>query len=87
MTLAMAKRKIVHTRSAYQAHVSTILPPEAIVNVIDLTERKLRRLATRHPDEDVRKLVTRMLYDYLKGSIAIAWENGQIPIYCFLKLS
>ncbi len=87
MTSAMVKRKSnARTRSAYQAHVSTILPPEDAVNVVDLAEKKLRRLAERHPDEDVRKLAARMLADYLKGSIAIAWESGVVPVYCFLKL-
>jgi len=87
MTSAMAKRKgNARTRSAYQAHVSTILPPEDVANVVDLAEKKLRRLADRHPDEDVRKLAARMLVDYMKGSIAIAWEQGVIPVYCFLKL-
>ena len=87
MTSPMVKRKrVARTRSAYQAHVSTILPAEAASNVVDLTERKLRRIAVHHPDADIRTLATRMLADYLKGSIAIAWEDGKIPVYCFLKL-
>lgn len=87
MTSVMVKRKSnARTRSAYQAHVSTFLPGSDVSNVVDLAERKLRRLSERHPDEDVRKLASRMLADYLRGSIAIAWESGVIPIYCFLKL-
>jgi len=87
MTSAMVKRKSnARTRSAYQAHVSTFLPTESATNVVDLAERKLRRLAERHPDEDVRKLAARMLHDYLRGSIAIAWEQGVVPVYSFLKL-
>ncbi len=78
-------RKESRTRSAYQVHVSTILPPESAQNVFDLTERKLRRIAVNHPDADIRRLVTRMLSDYLSGSIAIAWENGDFPVYSFLK--
>jgi hypothetical protein len=87
MTSPMVKRKReVRTRSAYQAHVLTILPAEAAGNVVDLTERKLRRIAKLHADEDIRKLAARMLHDYLRGSIAIAWEDGVVPVYCFLKL-
>ncbi len=87
MTSPMTKRKrTARTRSAYQAHVSTLLPGSEATNVVDLTEKKLRRLATRHPDEAIRKLATRMLADYLRGSIAIAWEDGIVPVYCFLKL-
>ena len=87
MNSVVVKRKITtRTRSAYQAHVSSLLPKdESFANVIDLTERKLRRMADKHSDEDVRKLAARMLRDYLSGSIAIAWE-GNMPIYCFLKL-
>jgi len=87
MSSVTVKRKAAaRTRSAYQAHVSTFTTGDEASNVVDLAERKLRRLASRHADADVRKLATRMLSDYLKGSIAIAWENGVIPIYCFLKL-
>lgn len=87
MTSPMVKRKkAARTRSGYQAHVSTLLPVEDATNVVDLTERKLRRLAVHHPDSDIRTLATRMLSDYLKGSIAIAWEDGVVPVYCFLKL-
>lgn len=87
MTTPMAKRKKeARTRSAYQAHVSTILPLDTAKNVLDLTERKLRRIAVSHPDADIRRLVTRMLHDYLRGTIAVAWEDGVVPVYCFLKL-
>ncbi len=87
MSAPMTKgKKESRTRSAYQAHVSTILPSESATNVCDLTERKLRRIAVNHPDADIRRLVTRMLHDYLNGSIAIAWENGEFPVYCFLKV-
>lgn len=86
MTPMTKRRKEARTRSAYQAHVSTLLSAESAKNVLDLTERKLRRIATSHPDADIRRMVTRMLADYLKGSIAIAWENGSFPVYCFLKL-
>ncbi len=87
MTPAMVKRKSnARTRSAYQAHVSTFLATEDATNVVDLAERKLRRLAANHADADVRRLASRMLADYLKGSIAIAWESGVVPVYCFLKL-
>lgn len=87
MTSTMAKRKgNARALSAYQVHVSTILPSEDVANVVDLAEKKLMRLAERHPDEDVRKLTARMLHDYKNGSIAIAWENGIVPIYCFLKI-
>jgi hypothetical protein len=85
-TPMIKKRREGRTRSLYQAHVSTILSAESSKNVFDLTEKKLQRLAVNHPDDDIRKLATRMLQDYLKGIIAIAWEDGKIPIYCFLKL-
>jgi len=87
MTTPMVKRKKeARTRSAYQAHVSTILAAESSKNVLDLTEKKLRKLAVNHPDADIRHLATRMLHDYLRGVIAIAWEDGIVPVYCFLKL-
>lgn len=87
MYTPMAKRKKEErTRSAYQAHVSTILPMESTKNVLDMSELKLRRIAVNHPDADIRRLAARMLHDYLRGTIAIAWESGNIPVYCFLKL-
>lgn len=87
MTSPMVKRKRpARTRSAYQAHVSTILLNEEAKNVADMTEFKLRRLAVQHPDSDIRTLATRMLNDYLNGTIAVAWEDSIIPVYCFLKL-
>ncbi len=85
-TVMKSKRKrVVRSRSAFQAHVTTFLPTDDIVNVVDLAERKLRRLATRHPDSDVRTLATRMLADYLNGKISVAFENGNMPVYSFLK--
>lgn len=83
MTVAMTKNgSNVRQRSAYQAHSSTLA---ASRNVIDLSEAKLRRMALRHPDADVRKLASRMLADYLSGTIEVAWENGCLPVYRFTK--
>jgi hypothetical protein len=85
MSSAMVKRKKQgRARSAYQAHVSTILTADEAKNVVDLTECKLRRIVRNHADEDIRKLAARMLNDYVRGVIAIAWEEG-IPVYSFLK--
>jgi len=83
MSTVMAKKNGPRSRSAYQTHV-TVLFADA-KNVIDLTERKLVRLASAHPDENIRKIAARMLHDYVNGKIAVAWEDGILPIYIFLK--
>ncbi len=86
MSSAMAKRKGPRARSAYQTHVSILFPgEEATKHVIDLTERKLVRIAMRHTDENIRKLAARMLHDYVTGKIAVAWEDGTLPVYIFLR--
>jgi hypothetical protein len=83
MAFVMAKKDKVRTRSAYQTHVSILFPKQS--NLIDLTERKLIKLAASHPDENIKKLVTRLLHDYTAGKIAIAWESGAMPVYIFIK--
>jgi hypothetical protein len=82
----MAKKKNgPRSRSAYQTHVTVLFTDDNAKNVIDLTERKLVRLASSHLDENIRKIAARMLHDYMNGKIAVAWEDGILPIYIFLK--
>jgi hypothetical protein len=82
----MAKKKNgPRSRSAYQTHVTVLFTDDNVKNVIDLTERKLVRLASSHLDENIRKIAARMLHDYMNGKIAVAWEDGILPIYIFLK--
>lgn len=50
---------------------------------IDFTEKKLERLADNCKDEQRKILILRLLHDYLKGFIAIAWEEGERPVYVF----
>lgn len=87
MSLVMAKRGKAKTRSGYQVHASVLLSKsnENVANVVDMTERKLIALATKHADENIRKLAARLLQDYVAGKIAVAWEDGCVPVYCFLK--
>lgn len=86
MSTVMAKKKNgPRSRSAYQTHVTMLFTGEASKNVIDLTERKLVRLASSHLDENIRKIAARMLHDYVNGKIAVAWEDGILPVYIFLR--
>lgn len=79
----MAKKNVQRARSAYQTHCSILYPSQD--KIVDFTEQKLIRIATIHPNEDMRKLAARILVDYTSGKIAVAWDNGEIPVYCFLK--
>lgn len=86
MSTVMAKKKNgPRSRSAYQTHVIIAFPNDSSKNIIDLTERKLVRLASSHADENIRKIAARMLHDYTSGLIAVAWEEGVLPVYVFLK--
>ena len=86
MSTVMAKKKNgLRSRSAYQTHVTVVFPNDSSKNIIDLTERKLVRLASSHADENIKKIAARMLHDYVNGKIAVAWEDGCLPVYCFLK--
>jgi hypothetical protein len=86
MSTVMAKKKHgPRSRSAYQTHVAVAFPNEPSKNLIDLTERKLVRIASTHADENIRKIAARMLHDYVNGKIAVAWEDGVLPVYVFLK--
>jgi len=51
--------------------------------VIDFTEKKLLKIADECVDEQKKIMVLRLLHDYMKGYIAIAWENGDKPVYIF----
>ena len=82
MSVVMSK-KIQKTRTAYQTHVRHLSAVSN--NILDFSEFKMVRLATSHKDENVRKLIVRMLHDYQNGKIAIAWEEGNLPVYCFIK--
>lgn len=83
MSIVMAKKNGSRSRSAYQTYAAILFVDAK--NVIDLTERKLVRLASTHSDENIRKVAARMLHDYTSGKIAVAWEDGILPIYIFLK--
>jgi lysophospholipase L1-like esterase len=86
MSIVMAKKKSEpRSRSAYQTHVVVLFGANDAKNIIDLTERKLVRIASSHKDENVRKLAARMLSDYTSGKIAVAWEQGILPVYIFLR--
>lgn len=85
MSIVMAKKKIEpRSRSAYQTHVTVLFTTFDVKNIVDISERKLVRMATTHEDENIRKLAARMLHDYMSGKIAIAWECN-LPVYMFLK--
>lgn len=89
MSLVMAKKGKIKSRSGYQVYTSPL--PSTLTgtvnNVIDMTERKLIALATKHTDENIRKLAARLLQDYVSGKIAVAWEDGIVPVYCFINHS
>jgi hypothetical protein len=85
MSIVMAKNNKTRSRSAYQTHVMVLFSGKETKNVIDMTERKLIRIATTHVDENIRKVAARMLQDYVSGKIAVAWEEGILPIYIFIK--
>ncbi len=72
-------KKALKSRSEWQVHALKSSP-----TVIDLTERKLAKIATTHHDPHVCLLATRMLADYLAGAIAVAWEDGNVPVYVAL---
>jgi hypothetical protein len=49
-------------------------------NVVDFTERKLIRYATRTSDHQQKLVLMAMIEDYKKGNIAVAWRRGQ-PVW------
>lgn len=80
--MIVKRKRAPRSRSAYQER----MPDQgSAANVIDIAEAKLRRIATHHSDADVRRLAARMLDGYLKGEISIAWDDGNLPVYAFLK--
>ena len=86
MSSATVKRKRARSRSAYQTHTTAVVPKlDDLSNVVDLAEKKLERLAAAHGDEQMRALAARILCDYVEGRIAVAWEDGCVPFYCFIR--
>lgn len=49
-------------------------------NVVDFTERKLLKYASKASDHQQKLVLMVMIDDYRKGNIAIAWRRGQ-PVY------
>jgi len=49
-------------------------------NVVDFTERKLIRFASKTHDSQQKLVLMAMIEDYRKGNIAIAWRRGQ-PVW------
>lgn len=86
MSTVMTKKKNgPRSRSTYQTHIAVLFINNKFKNVIDITEYKLVRLASTHIDENIRKVAASVLRDYISGKIAVAWEDGILPIYIFLR--
>ena len=49
-------------------------------NVVDFTEKKLLRYASRSQDSQQKLVLMAMIKDYMDGNIAIAWKRGQ-PVW------
>jgi hypothetical protein len=49
-------------------------------NVVDFTEKKLLRYASKTHDSQQKLVLMAMIQDYKDGNIAIAWRRGQ-PVY------
>lgn len=68
----------VSNQTAFQLH--TLHSNNNTINVVDLTEHKLKRLAVSVIDFQQKMVVTKMLTDYLSGKVAVAWRSGA-PLY------
>lgn len=51
---------------------------------VDFTQRKLLKMSLEHRDKNVRLMAAKMLEDYLSCNIAVAWEDGCVPVYMFI---
>ena len=50
-------------------------------NVIDLTERRLRRIASKAKDPQQKALLLALIDEYRRGLVAVAWRRGApIPL-------
>ena len=86
MSAVMTKKKNgLRSRSTYQTHTAVLFINNQFKNVVDITEYKLVRLASTHADENIRKIAACVLRDYINGKIAVAWEDGILPVYIFLR--
>jgi len=59
----------------FQLHEAT-----GLRNVVDFTERKLLRYASKTHDQQQKLVLMAMIEDYKSGNIAVAWRRGQ-PVY------
>lgn len=49
-------------------------------NVIDFTEHKLIRYASRTHDPQQKAVLLQLIEDYRSGAVAVAWRRGQ-PVH------
>lgn len=73
------RKKTTHSKSAFHRHVK--FHAHDCSNVHDLTEYKLRRLLEVLKDQKQKNFIAKLLEEYLKGLIQIAWEDGVVPYY------
>lgn len=53
--------------------------PKAII--LDFTEHKLLALVRQSRDNERKLLLLDLLAKYRAGTVAVAWENGNKPVY------
>ena len=56
----------------------------AFRNVVDFTEKKLLKYASKTSDQQQKLVLMAMIDDYKKGNIAVAWRRGQ-PVYVHIS--
>lgn len=72
--------------SKFALHINqSFLNGEVPKNIIDFNEKKLLKLAEDCIEEQRKILFLKLVHDYVKGLIAIAWEDGTKPIYVFAQ--
>ena len=72
--------------SKFALHINqSFLNSEVPKGLIDFNEKKLLKLADECGEEQRKILFLKLVHDYIKGLIAIAWEDGVKPIYVFAQ--
>ena len=67
----------------FQLHKNVLNMPTGASRdkLLDFTEHKLRRMIKTTLEGDRKRALLELLADYHSGKVAIAWQNGNNPVY------
>lgn len=70
----------IASSTEYQLHKSQLFPTIIARNLVDFTTIKLMSCINNSENEDDKIVLKKVLQDYKKGKIAVAWKAG-LPIW------